>query len=320
VRRKLQLGAAAITAAICAGGAFSAAEATTGKRADFDLGLATRAPGALTALTLHVLYKAADDPDAKPSPIRKVVVAAPPGTRFDTAGTPVCEASDEQLMAQGSGACPAESRIGAGKLTAITGFGPPADPVDGDLTLFNGPDQVIEVVTVPGTDRVVGLDRLRIKGSTLTGNPPTTPGGPPDGETAVRRIDFTIERATGYVTTPPRCPAGRRWTSTGTFGFADGAEETLRSDTPCTRAARARLSIAPTRARVGRPTNFVARVEGATAACTRGVRVRIGGRRAKTGPSGRVRLTVTVRRAGPHLAAARKAGCPTLAAPFTGVP
>jgi hypothetical protein len=319
VRRKLQRVAAAIAVFGVAGGMLSVASATTGKRSDLDLGFSSRAPGSVTALTFHVVYKAAGDPDAKPSPIRKVVVSAPAGTRFNTAGMARCEATDEQLRAQGSGACPDSTRLGAGELIAITGFGPPVDPVHSDLTLFNGPDQVIEVVTAPGTDRVLGLDRLAIKGSTLTGHPPTTPGGPPDGETAVRQIDFTIEKATGYVTTPPRCPAGRRWTSTGTFGFADGAEETLTTDTPCKPAARPRLSIAPTRAPLGRPTTFVARIRDADAACVRGVRVRIGGRRATTGAGGRVRLTVTVRQTGRHVAAARKPGCRTLAAPFTGV-
>lgn len=213
------------------------AGATTGKRADFDLAFSTRAPGQTASLTLHVLYKA-DDPDAKPSPIRKVVVAAPEGTRFHTDAVEVCKASDDQLMAQGSGACPAESRIGGGKLTVMTGFGPPVDPVAGDLALFNGGDTVIEVVTAPGTDRTVGTDRLHIDGSTLSGNPPTTPGGPPDGETAVREIDFTIDAGTGFVSTPRTCTASGKWKSTGTFGFADGVEETLTSVAPCSAPVR----------------------------------------------------------------------------------
>jgi hypothetical protein len=316
VRGKLQLGAAATAIAVAAGVVVATAEATTGKRSDFDLGFSSSSPGTPTGVTFHVVYKAADDPNGKPSPIRKVVVATPAGTRFNTGAVAKCEAGDEQLRAQGSRACPAESRIGTGKLTAITGFGPPIDPVNGDLTLFNGPDQVIEVVTAPGTDRVVGLDRLSIDGSTLTADPPTTPGGPPDGETAVRQIDFIVEEATGYVTTPPRCPASRRWTSTGTFGFADGAEETLASETACKPGAR--LTIVPTRARLGRPTSFTARVEGATSACTRGATVRIGGRRARTDAGGRVTMTVTVHRAGAHRATAKKPGCATLTAPFSG--
>ena len=237
MKRKLQVLAAATLLATGTAGA------TTGKRADFSLGFSTKARGAPAALTLHVVYKAPGNPNGNPSPIRKVVVRAPAGTRFHTGAVAKCTASDDELKAEGSGACPPESRLGAGKLTADSGFGPPIDPIAGDLILFNSGTAVIEVVTAPGTDRVVGIDRLRITGSTLTGNPPTTPGGPPDGETAVRQIDFTIERKTGYVTTPRTCRG--RWVSTGTFGFADGAEETLRSRAACRRPPRRRSAPPP---------------------------------------------------------------------------
>jgi hypothetical protein len=296
-----------------------AALATTGQRADFDLGFDTGKPGTKAALVLHVVYKAAGDPDAKPSPIRKVVIAAPAGTRFDTNAVPPCKASDDDLKAQGSSACPTESRIGAGKLSADTGFGPPADPTEADLTLFNTGDAVLEVVTAEGTDRVLGTDRLHIDGSTLTGAPPVTPGGPPDGETAVRQIDFTIDKSTGFVTTPGTCTG--QWISTGTFGFKDGAEETLQSAAACERkaVAKPRLMLAPTRVRVGRASRFTARVEDATPVCTRGVVVRVGGRRARTDGHGRVRLTVTAHRGGAHSATAKKRGCPTLRTGFVAV-
>jgi hypothetical protein len=322
MRRKVQRAAAATSVAIAVAAALtSGAGATTGRRADFDLGLATHTPERTSALTLHVLYKA-DDPDAKPSPIRKVVIATPQGTRFHTDAVASCSASNDELMAEGSGACPAGSRIGTGRLTAISGFGPPADPVNGDLTLFNGGDAIIEVVTAPGTDRTLGIDRLRIDGSTLTGSPPTTPGGPPDGETAVRQIDFTIDAATRFVSTPSTCPASGAWMSTGTFGFADGAEESVASTTPCDAPAvphaTARLAILPHAAKVGRATRFVAQVRGAAARCATGATVRVGGRRAKTSASGRIALTVTVRRSGLHRATAKKPGCPTLTAAFRG--
>jgi hypothetical protein len=321
MRGKVQPAAAMIatvTAAMVAAGA----GATTGKRSDFDLGFSKRVPGQTAALTLHIVYKG-EDPDAKPSPIRKVVIAAPAGTSFHTDAAPVCEASDDELRAQGSGACPAESRVGGGELIAITGFGPPVDPVRGDLTLFNGGDELIEVVTAPGTDRVLGTDRLRVDGSTLTGDPPTTPGGPPDGETAVRQIDLTVDP--GFVSTPADCPASGLWVSTGTFGFADGVEETLESSTPCDAApapsppGSARLSLKPARATVGRRTRFTARVLGAGGGCARRATVRIGGRRALTDPRGRVAMVVTVHRAGAHRATAKKRGCPPLTAALAGV-
>jgi hypothetical protein len=321
MRRNLQgTGAATAAALVAVTMAAAAADGTTGKRSDFDLGFSTRVPGQRAALTLHVVYKAANDPDAKPSPIRKVVIAAPAGTRFDTSAVPACTASDQQLMVQGSGACPKESRIGAGKLVAVTGFGPPVDPASADLTLFNTGKEVVEVVTAPGTDRVLGSDRLRIDGSTLTGDPPTTPGGPPDGETAVRQIDFAIDRASRFVVTPAKCPATGRWTSTGTFGFADGAEETLASFAACNKASsggrRAQLTLSPRRVEAGDPTRFSARVIGAPVGCRGGALVRIAGRRARTSADGRATLTATLGRAGVHRATATKRGCRTLAAVF----
>jgi hypothetical protein len=313
MQRKLQLATAmiALVTATTAG-----ALATTGKRSDFELGFSSRVPGQPATLTLHIVYKG-EKPDDKPSPIRKVVIAAASGTVFRAGAVPVCTASDDELRAQGSGACPEESRIGAGTLTAITGFGPPADPVNGDLAVFNGGDEVIEVVTAPGTDRVVGTDRLHIDGSTLTGDPPVTPGGPPDGETAVQKIDITIDPK--FVTTPSSCSG--TWVSTGTFGFKDGTEETLKSETPCDRPAAPRtatLELKPRRPRVGRATRFSVRLTGARE-CSRGATVRIGGRRAKTDARGRAALRVTVHRPGAHRATAKKAGCPTLSAPFVGV-
>lgn len=317
MRRKLQLTAAATGLGIVLAGA--TAGATTGDRADLGLAFSTRAPGAPAALTIHILYKAHGDADAKPSPIRAVTIAAPEGTRFDLHAVPACGASDEELKAQGSGACPSSSRLGEGKLTAITGFGPPVDPVAADITLFNAGDGVIEVVTATGTDRVLGTDRLSVHGSTLTGDPPSTPGGPPDGETAIRQIDFTIDAGTRFVTTPPACPAVASWSTTGMFGFADGSTEVVRTESPCDPSHRqstpgARLTLTPRHVRAGTTTRFTARVRGAAPGCTRGATVRVGGRRARIGANGRVRLMVTVRRRGAHRATAKKSGCRTLRA------
>jgi hypothetical protein len=136
----------------------------------------------------------------------------------------------------------------------------------------------------------------------------------------VRQIDFTIDAATGFVTTPGTCPG--QWTSTGTFGFKDGAEETLQSAAACKRPTappRALLTLVPKRVHTGRATRFTARIQGAGAACTRGVSVRVGGRRVRTGTRGRARLTVEVQHAGAHAATAKKRGCQTLHTAFVAV-
>jgi hypothetical protein len=84
----------------------------------------------------------------------------------------------------------------------------------------------------------VATDRFRIEGRTWTANPPDTPGGPPDGKTAVRRIDFTYAPKARWAVTPPGCPKGRRWHSSGAFTYADGVTARVPDATPCRRAAR----------------------------------------------------------------------------------
>jgi hypothetical protein len=153
--------------------------------------------------------------------------------------------------------------VGTGALTAITGFGAPADPVKADVTVFNGGHELIELVSVKGTNTTAGLDRLQIQGRTLVAKPPSTPGGPPDGRTSVQRIELSFPairspQGRAFVTTPPSCPSSGAWTSRASYGFADGGHTMLTSLTPCTRGmARARLRVGfgrygPTRVRHGR--------------------------------------------------------------------
>ena len=92
---------------------------------------------------------------------RRGMFRLPAGTRIDTNAVAKCTATDEELRAQGRRRpAPRARKVGAGTLTAVTGFGPPADPVAGEVTVFNGDGQLIELVTVPDTDRSAGFDRL----------------------------------------------------------------------------------------------------------------------------------------------------------------
>src|SRR3954471_22547987 len=222
----------------------TAAPASAGERVDFAMGLAERAPGTSGTLTLHVEFKAPGDPEGKPAPIRAAVFDAPEGTRFDPSRAAACAASDDELPARGAGACPPDSRLGAGTLTAMTGFGSPFDPVHSRLDLFRTDEGLIEVVTEPSTGAYLGSDRLTIAGSRLTAHPPRTPGGPPDGETSVREIVWHVDRA-GYVVAPPGCPASGAWVAQASFTF-DGAAETDTSTTPCEPGGTAPAPPAPT--------------------------------------------------------------------------
>lgn len=294
--------------------------ATTGAdaRSELSLGFTTTAPDTSTGLELRVLYKDPEDPDAKPPPLQSARFALPTGTRIDGSALPACEASDEELRTLGRAACPEESRLGTGAFTAITGVGPPVDPFVGDVTLYNGGDQVIELVTFRGTEATAGFDRLQIRGSSLVvPQAPATPGGPPEGRTVPREIVFSVPAQAGeraFLTTPPSCPEGVAWTSRGEFTFTDGGTSAVASETPCvarrseTALPRARLRVAPRRVRARRTVRLRFRALG-PARCRRGATVHVAGRRVRTNRRGRASLRVRFRRPGRRIARITKRGC-----------
>jgi hypothetical protein len=210
----------------------AAAPALAGERADFAWRFAEAKPGVPTRWSLHLLYKAPGDPDAKPYAIRELTLRPPAGTRFNLASHPACAASNEQIQLLGDAACPAESRVGSGRLTVMTGFGAPLDPYPTDVSLWSTREGLIEVVKDPTLGTVLAIERLRVVDSALTAQPVVVPGGPPDFKIAAREIDWDVTSAS-WLTTPASCPAGGQWTSSGTFRFDDGATVTESSSTPC---------------------------------------------------------------------------------------
>lgn len=239
--RRIGVGAAScrrhlvIIAAIAATGAVAVTPAGA-QRTEFSFLLTTATPGAPSGLRVHVAFNTPGDPGGKPSPLRSAVFRGPEGLRFDTGAIPQCTASDAELALLGSMACPRESRLDVGFFQAITGFGPPLDPFAGDMHGFNGPAQLIQVLTVPGMFVSPAVDRLTVEGSTLTAHPPDAPGGPPDGRTSVKSFDYDfgprVVAGRSYLTAPPTCATGL-WTVTATFGFADGTSDTVTSQSPC---------------------------------------------------------------------------------------
>lgn len=321
MRKNVQRAAGVATAAALAVG--GGAEALAAPSAsEMSLALTSRQPATSTGIDFRVLYRDPANPEGKPSPIEGLVIEAPDGLRFDGAAVPACDATDDELRAMGRDACPAGSKVGEGTLTAITGFDA-ADPVEADLTVFNGGDQLIELVTVKGSNTTAGWDRLTIDGSTLTAHPPNTPGGPPDGRTSIREIKFRIEpRESGtgadrraFITTPPACPAERLWSSRLIVDFANGTKETLKSSTPCDARPRAtprprlRVSVAPRSVRAGVRTRFNVRVRSGAASCRLGVGVRLGGGRAVTGADGETTVVATLRRPGLRRVRLSRPGC-----------
>lgn len=210
--------------------AYPAAAAGT---AELEISYGTKARGAAALLDFTVRYRLAGDDDAKPPAIRRVRIALPAGLRFDTTALPTCDASDDSFRALGTSACDPESKAGTGSLVAATGS--PLDPLQADIHVYNGGEELVEVVTAKGTGTVLAVERIAIDANRLSADPTMAPGAPPDG-TAVRDIVFTLER--GFVLTPPRCPRRRHWRTTSEFAFADGSEATATSRARCRRAKR----------------------------------------------------------------------------------
>jgi hypothetical protein len=293
------------------------AAAESGRLADFAVALSSSAPATPTGMAVHVQFHRADDPSAKPSPLRSAVIALSPGLRFDTTAVPQCTASDAEIRALGSDACPKDTELTVGKLVGTTGFGPPVDPLAGDDHVFNGPDQLIEIITSPGGSSSPAFDRLTIAGSVLTAHPPMLPGAPPEGETSVRSIDFQIPvRSAGgksLITTAPDCPSGGTWTTNGTFGFADGSSDTVASTTPCDAAVapqpQLRLSVRPQHVPAGRGVRLRFRVTATKASCVAGATVRLGRLTTRVDPRGRASIATEFHRAALRGARATSPGC-----------
>jgi hypothetical protein len=221
-----------------------ATTAHAGPRADYRQEFTTATPGASTGVDTRLVYKNPADPNAKPFPVREEQFTLPEGTTFDNAVVPPCQASDLEVMLLEESACPPESRIGGGEGTTMSGFpGAGETPITivgweygtGTLLLAGAKQYHLRQTT-----------RLRRDGRVITAQVPHSPGGPPDGESALRRAHslFTA-RSLGtraYVRTPPTCPDAGVWTFAARFTFADGAVEHDSYDMPCARPRAPRVT------------------------------------------------------------------------------
>jgi hypothetical protein len=297
-------GAAAVAAIAFAG--FSAESRASSIGLEFD----TQRPGARAAMELHLAYTNPADPGAKPPPIRELTIDAPAGTRFDHVGVPVCEASDAELMASGPGACPPESRIGGGTIVVTTGFGPPFDPFASPTPVFNHGEGWLEVSQDSSGSTTIAVTRLAVKGNRIAGEIAATPGGPPDFQTAVSTVDLGFPAATGYVTTPPRCPRDGRWKTTATYEFGDGTSEKVHDETPCAgRRAAIRVRVRPAAVRAGEQATVRVKLRAAQGCASRAA-VRIGRRPPlRADRRGRAILETVFRRPGRRSVTASHPGC-----------
>jgi hypothetical protein len=234
--RKILGGVAAMVAILVAAATVQGGETD---RAAYDFQLSAKRPSAPSGMSVNVLLKDPDDPDAKPPALDGAELKVPRGMRIDDTAVPRCDATDDDFQMQGRDACPAETQIGSGTVTVMLGI-PPADPSTLDLVAYNGDGEIVEVVFFPDTNVVAGIDRVTIEEHKLVAHPPSPPGGPPDGRTAIRALELNVPRRIGpegesYITTPPRCPRRRSWRSRGHFEFNDGGATDVRDRTRCRR-------------------------------------------------------------------------------------
>lgn len=233
----------AIAATVAAVAAALPAAAQAGPRFDYKQVFTTDRPGASTGLDTTILYKNPNDPSAKPPAVRQEVFTFPVGTRFDGSVVPDCTASDEELRTSDGAACPKETWVGSGHgNTTMTGFpGAGETPIsvnayefgDGRFRVVGGPTQFPMIRSV-----VYG----RREGRTSTVDVPPTPGGPPDGESALRRIrNIFPARSIGrraYMRTPRKCPSSGVWIFKARLTFSDGGVERNVHRMPCRRKPR----------------------------------------------------------------------------------
>ena len=204
------------------------AAAEAGPRADFKQTFTTRIPGASAGIDTEILYKHPDDPDAKPIPVRREVFIFPPGTRFYGRVMPNCTASETELRLMGEDACPPNTRIGAGRGTFMTGF-PDEGETGMEVDIFDARNGFLALGGPEGDFPMRFVARGRREGRVVTVEVPRPPGGPPEGESVLRKVHNVVgahsRGGRAYMRTPSVCPPSGFWTFRARFTFADGAVE-----------------------------------------------------------------------------------------------
>lgn len=189
-------------------------------------------PGASTGWTFDGALKPTPEGEQVP-PQREIRIVFHRGTRIKPATVRGCEASDEEILAQGLGACPRRSRIGSGEIGLFLG---PGSTLVADVALFADGSRVLMVLTTPSGD-VVRVVHLTVTRNRVTSTLPSVDLG--NGyEAAIFRAKLRVPRRgsgeDALVRTPRRCPPSGRWTITylPRYDEPHGVQRST-SSTPC---------------------------------------------------------------------------------------
>ena len=218
----------------------AAAAQSEAPRQEYDEQWTTHRTDASTGRTFNVDFFDPSHPKGKPPAIERILVRLHPGTRFDTAAVPRCAASDAELTARGTDACPPRSTVGEDRLVVDTGVPGPGRFVTLDSNVFNAEKELIFLAEErdSGARFVV---RAAVDENTLDIPLPFVPGAPPDGAAPTKEDGTFPERSTrtngrrvSFLTTPSGCPRSGEWTNRVTYFYRDGVVQTAESTTPCT--------------------------------------------------------------------------------------
>ncbi len=229
------LGALAVTAP---------AAAAAGDRQTVRASLTTNLPNTPSGNRLDIQWHDPVDPNAKPPAIDTIVIQMPPGSRWDFSTVPQCKASDGELKARGTAACPEESRVSTGHTIVDTGSaGGFPRFLNVKTVMFNNEGEMIGVGdTVEMPFRTIV--RTKMEGERATIPIPDNPGAPPDGRSSFKRLTYAaspiVRGGRALARTPPTCPASGAWTTHYTFIYHDGVRQTETTRWPCASAAPAR--------------------------------------------------------------------------------
>jgi hypothetical protein len=240
-------GVRAAALAIAALAAAAPAVAQAGPRVEYyRQSFTTPVPGKSTGLDTQILYRHPDDPNAKPIPLRQEVFTFPAGVEFDDSVVPDCAAPETDMRVRGGAACPAASWLGGGLGdTSMTGF-PGAGETLINVNAFDFGGGEFRVIAGPEGFPLRWIARGRREGRVSTVDVPQTPGGPPDGEGALRRIhNYFPPHSLGnkaWARTPRACPRSGTWLFKLRATFADGVVENYSHRMRCRRHAPRRTA------------------------------------------------------------------------------
>jgi len=228
LRKKLIVGLAAMVAlAVAAANAFGVVAINSSYT--FSPNKANKSAG------VSVNYVITDPAQIQPPVNNKIEISFSKGGKWNGPKFPKCSAS--KLLSQGPKGCPGKSKLGTG---SGVGYAKPVvtDPVNAQLTLFNGGNSVLVYVfpdlgpTFVVTCKVVGGYNLNCAIPPIK----TLPSAPDAATATVKTKTSPVsikkgKKKLGLIVTPKKCKGS--WKTSATFSFTTGEKVTVNTSQKC---------------------------------------------------------------------------------------